>query len=85
MTDAVVFTRIRVASSPYLAAVARLTDNEAVATEMFLLFLSRYPTDVEKGHAIGHLSRSTTAAARNAAIEDLAWALVNKAEFIFSY
>jgi hypothetical protein len=85
MNDAFVLNRIRMASSPYLTAVSRLTNNEAVTTEMFLLFLSRYPTEVEKGYAMAHLSRATTAAARNTAIEDLAWALVNKAEFVFSY
>jgi hypothetical protein len=85
MNDPFVLNRIRVASSPLLTAVSRLADNEAVASEMFLLFLSRYPSEVEKGHAIGHLARATTTAARNTAIEDLAWVLVNKAEFIFSY
>jgi hypothetical protein len=85
MNDAFVLNRVRVTASPNLTAVSRIANNEAAVDEMFLLFLSRYPTEIEKGHAVAHLARSTTAAARITAIEDLAWALVNKAEFIFSY
>ena len=32
-----------------------------------------------------HLSKSTTAAARNTAIEDLSWVAINKVDFLFSY
>jgi hypothetical protein len=85
MNDAFVNNRTRVANSPNIAAAARIADNEAAVNEMFLLFLSRYPTEVEKGYAVAHLAKSTNTATRNAAVEDLAWALINKAEFIFSH
>jgi hypothetical protein len=49
------------------------------------LFLSRYPSSLEKQYAVDHLKTGTNMATRYAAIEDLAWALINKAEFIFSY
>ncbi len=50
-----------------------------------MTFLSRRPTEYERGVALKALSRATTAAARATAVEDLAWALINKIDFLFSY
>jgi len=85
MNDLFVLNRIRVASSPTLRAVSQLSDNAAAVDEMFLLFLARTPSASERSAAVAHLAKGTNAAARNAMIEDLAWALINKAEFLFSY
>jgi hypothetical protein len=85
MNDAFVTNRTRVSASPVLRSVSQITSNEAAVDEMFLVFLGRAPGELERGHALSHLGRATTTAARNAAIEDLAWALINKAEFVFSY
>jgi len=85
MNDAFVLNRTRVAASPNLLAVSRITDNNQAVEEIFLLFLSRRPTDYERGAALDHLRTATTAALRNTALEDLAWAATNKLEFIFSY
>jgi hypothetical protein len=84
MNDAFVYNRARVASSPVLQRVSRLADNAAAVDELFLTHRSRPPSEYERAKAIAHLARAT-AAARNTAIEDLSWALINKIEFIFSY
>jgi len=86
MNSSFVMDRITVARAPNVAAIARNTSNEAVVDDLFLLYLSRKPTEYERGIALRQLGRSGTAQySRNAAVEDLAWALVNKADFLFSY
>ncbi|MEJ5369556.1 MAG: DUF1549 domain-containing protein [Bryobacteraceae bacterium] len=72
-------------ASPYLAGLARIGSNEQIVEDMFLTFLSRKPTEYERGVALKALERAATPAARTAAIEDLAWALMNKTDFLFSY
>lgn len=72
-------------ASPYLAAMAKVTSNEALVDDMFLTFLSRQATEYERGVALKHMQKATTAALRATAIEDLAWALINKIDFLFSY
>jgi hypothetical protein len=84
MNDPFVLNRIRVASSPTLQAAARLP-NEQTVEEIFLLFLGRLPSADERARALAPLARASNAAARNSAIEDLAWVCVNKLEFLFSY
>lgn len=69
-------------ASPYLAGLARNGSNEQIVEDMFLTFLSRWPTEYERGTALKALEK---AASRTAAIEDLAWALMNKIDFLFSY
>ncbi|MGH9659479.1 MAG: DUF1553 domain-containing protein, partial [Bryobacteraceae bacterium] len=85
MNDAFVNNRVRVTASPRLRAIAQLTSNEEILNEIYTSFLSRLPTENERGRALSFLSRSTTPAARNTAVEDLAWAAINKVEFLFSY
>jgi hypothetical protein len=85
MNDAFVNNRARVTASTTLRDIARNADNAAVTEEMFLLFLSRPPTSYEMEQAVTLLARTSNATQRNTAVEDLAWALINKAEFIFSY
>ncbi|MBM3725198.1 MAG: DUF1553 domain-containing protein [Acidobacteria bacterium] len=85
MNDPFVLNRIRASSSPVLGAILRLQDPGAATEELFLAFLARTPTAEERRVAAGHLGRATTTAARTAALEDLAWALVNRTDFAFSY
>jgi len=85
MNDNFVISRVKVAASPPLRAVAGLAGNERAVEELFLLFNSRLPSEHERKQALDHLSRATTPAMRNAYIEDLAWACVNKLDFLFSY
>ncbi|MEZ5400604.1 MAG: DUF1553 domain-containing protein [Bryobacteraceae bacterium] len=85
MNHAFVSTRLKVRNSPRLQEVAAAADNGSVADELFLLFLGRLPNATERAQAADHLGRARTAAQRNLALEDLAWVLVNKTEFLFSY
>lgn len=66
--------------------VARLTltipENDTLATELYLAFLSRFPTDAEKAAATEHLANAEN---RRAGAEDLAWSLMNSLEFIFNH
>jgi len=73
------------AASPYLASLASGGSNEQIVEDMFLAFLSRRPTEYERGVAVKALEKASSAQARSAAIEDLAWALMNKTDFLFSY
>jgi hypothetical protein len=83
MNDPFALNRIRVAA-PRLQNAAKL-GNGAAVEEVYLLFLSRRPTESERGKALVLLNRAPNAAARNAALEDLAWVCLNKVEFLFSY
>ncbi len=57
--------------------------NPDLVNTLFLHILSRYPTDDEKAKALAALPAS--GAARNAAVQDLAWSLYNKVDFFFNY
>ena len=50
---------------------------------LYLTILSRYPSDDEKAKALASLPAA--AAARNSALQDLAWSLYNKVDFVFNY
>jgi Protein of unknown function (DUF1553)/Protein of unknown function (DUF1549) len=85
MNDGFVTSRTKIAASPELSAVSKMTDNNAIIDELFLTFVSRPATDDERAKSLAYLTAATTAAARNSAIEDLAWALINKIDFLYSY
>jgi len=85
MNDSFVVNKIKMANSPALKEIVKLTDNGNAVDEMFLTFLSRTPTETERDKAVAHLAKGTTAALRNSYFEDLAWALINKIDFLFSY
>lgn len=85
MNDAFVTTRNKVSASPVLRSMAQLTNQDALLEEMYLNFLGRRPTEYERSQALPFLARATTQAQRNTAVEDLAWVLMNKVEFLFSY
>ena len=81
----VVISRIKMAASPVLKELAKITDNGGLVDELWLSFLSRKPSADERAKAVAFLGKATTAAARNTAIEDLAWVAINKVDFVFSY
>ena len=85
MNDAFVTGRTQVAKSPVLLAISKIADNGAAVDEIFMNFLSRRPSAYERSHAVSYLQKTTSAAARNTAIEDLSWASINKLDFLFSY
>ena len=63
--------------------VARLGDDGALADELFLTFYSRFPADGERQTLKNHLK--SHAADRRQAAEDIAWSLLNTAEFVFNH
>ena len=86
MNDAFVNNRIRIAASPTLQAAAQLGASKEIVEQLFLLFLSRQPGAGELQTAVAHLERAgADARSRDMAIEDVAWACVNKFDFLFSY
>ena len=85
MNDNFVNSRTRLAASPALVDIAKLPTNDAVVNEIFLTFLSRKPSARELDRGLNFLSKYTTTAARNAAVEDMAWVAINKVDFLFSY
>lgn len=54
--------------------------NEEIAEELFLAFLSRFPRDAEKKIAVRTLQERHIQG-----LEDLAWSLINKTEFLYNY
>ncbi|HUQ91064.1 MAG TPA: DUF1553 domain-containing protein, partial [Bryobacteraceae bacterium] len=85
MNDQFVTNRNKVGASANLRALANNTSNPSVVEEIFLLFLGRQPSDRERTEAVNVLAKAANQAARNTAVEDLAWVLMNKAEFAYSY
>jgi hypothetical protein len=85
MNDSFVNNRTSVTASSALAAIAKLPTNDAIVEEIFLTFLSRAPSPRELDRGLNFLSKATTTAARNTAVEDMAWVAINKVDFLFSY
>lgn len=83
MNDTFVTSRVKVGNSAALRRIAGLPNATAIP-ELYLTFLSRLPTGEELTKITRYLD-SRGAANRNASMEDLAWALTNRTEFIFSY
>ncbi len=64
-----------------LAASAKTP--EEIVTELYLLALGRYPTAAERESAVrAYAAREAT---RQTATEDVLWALLNSAEFVFNH
>ena len=70
-------------ASPLIVASAGLNNSDAV-NRLFLTILSRYPSADEMSTALASLP-TANGAARNSAIQDLAWSLYNKVDFVFNY
>ena len=85
MNDNFVMSKIHMTQSPTLQGVAKLTAPKDQLEEMFLTFLGRMPTQDERTAGMSLLTSAATAAQKNAALEDLGWALTNKLDFLFSY
>jgi hypothetical protein len=79
--DSFVLDQVRVAKAPELQRVSRLSTPAAMIEELYLLFLSRLPSTEEQRVAEEGFAR---AGSTEAAIEDLAWALINSGSFVFS-
>ena len=82
MNDAFGGDRVKLARSPKLQSIAKITADGDLIEEVYLTFLSRRPSDLEKAAALAHLGKTSS---RNDAVEDLAWMCINKVDFLFSY
>ncbi len=60
-----------------------VTDDDALIEELYLLTLSRFPTDVERLLTQQHLIENRES--RRAAAEDIVWALMNSKEFLYNH
>lgn len=60
-----------------------IRDPAALADELYLTFLTRYPTDDERTAAMNFLQKPGTD--RRATVQDLAWSLMNTLEFTFNH
>jgi len=69
-------------ASPLMTQARALGNTDAV-NKLYLTILSRYPSKDEMSTALGTLPASGTA--RDTALQDLAWSLFNKVDFIFNY
>jgi len=58
--------------------------NPDLVNTLFLTILSRYPSSDEMSKATASIP-TATGTARNTAIQDLAWSLYNKVDFVFNY
>ena len=86
MNNTFVTSRAKVASSTVLRSMAMMPNTGSIADELYLRFLGRMPSGSEKAMTVAHLAKAgTVQAAKNTAVEDLAWVMMNKQEFIFSY
>lgn len=63
-------------------ADGKLPENEII-TELYLAAYSRFPSEAETGVALKAFSVKD--ASRKSAIEDVMWALINSAEFVFNH
>ena len=70
-------------ASPLIVSSVALNNTDAV-NKLFLTILSRYPSAAEMSIAMGSLP-TASGTARNSAIQDLAWSLYNKVDFVFNY
>ncbi len=82
MNDLFLVSRTKLAKSPRLQSISSITAGADLVEEIYLTFLSRRPSEAEKGAAMSYLSK---AASRTDAVEDLAWMCMNKVDFLFSY
>lgn len=79
--DPFVLDQLRVNKAPELQRVSRMASPAAMIEELYLLFLSRFPTADEQRLAEASFAGAAT---KESAIEDLAWALINSPSFVFS-
>ena len=63
--------------------LGKLETPEAIARELYLSVLSRLPVEEERGTITDYLSKNEQR--KEAALGDLAWALLNSAEFRFNH
>ena len=63
--------------------VEALPDDAALIEELYLTFYSRFPSEVERSSAVAYLKSHAENRRRGA--EDIAWSMLNTAEFLFNH
>jgi Protein of unknown function (DUF1553)/Protein of unknown function (DUF1549) len=63
--------------------VASMPDDAALVDELYLAFYSRLPTEAERRIGVSHLQSQS--GSRQQAAEDIAWSMLNTAEFVFNH
>lgn len=80
-------TEIQAKLTHEAGTVARLVraekDDAKLVGELYLIFFARLPTTAETATGVKHLKKYPNN--RRAAVEDLAWALMNSTEFLFNH
>lgn len=75
--------RRKLEQGPRMQALLRRSGPREIVDALYLAFLSRAPTSAERAALVAH-SRAPASTPRDAA-QDLAWALVNSAEFLYRH
>jgi hypothetical protein len=70
-------------ASPLIVQASNLGNTDLV-NKLYLTILSRYPSKTELSTALAVLP-AANGTARTQAIQDLAWSLFNKVDFVFNY
>ncbi len=83
MNDPFVLNKVKVANSANMRAVAAITDDAKAVEELFLLYLNRMPDERERAVSLAFLGKAGSQ--RSTYLEDLAWALINKTDFLYNY
>jgi hypothetical protein len=85
MNSTIIENRLAItgASASQLMLQVLAMNNTDAVNRLYLTILSRYPSDDEKTKALASLPAATSA--RNLAMQDLAWSLYNKVDFVFNY
>lgn len=65
-----------------LIASSLIYGNSALVNTLFISILSRYPTSDEAAKAVASLAGASN---RSQAVQDLAWTIYNKVDFVFNY
>jgi hypothetical protein len=82
MNSTIIESRLALVGNQLVPKVLGLNNTDAV-NRLYLTILSRYPSDDERSKALASLPAATSA--RNLAMQDLAWSLCNKVDFVFNY
>lgn len=82
MNNGYVTGRTKLNASPRLRTIRDMVDDTAMIQELYLTYLGRPASDTEIADGKQTLKDAPN---RNSGIEDLAWVMVNKLEFIYSH
>jgi hypothetical protein len=83
MNSTIIESRLALVGNQLVPSVLGLNTNTDAVNRLYLTILSRYPSDDERSKALASLPAATSA--RNLAMQDLAWSLYNKVDFVFNY